>query len=185
MVKYNLGPELIFSLGYSRYSSPNFNDSDQESILKHDETINLEYIDNDTLRYFINNSLKKASHISKEILILMPLGIKGSSLFQKIIYLIKLMGSINSKFSEEFDFVSGYHVATKDKNIFSLSPNSIYENRGPIAGGIIVDIHIQYVFNNRLKTKLQLNNLFDQDGPRVVGTPPTRRNGIIELILNY
>ena len=185
MVKYNLGPELIFSLGYSLYSSPNFNDSDQESILKHDETINLENIYNDTLRYFINNSLKSFSYQQGNLYFNAPrnkgfISFSKDNLFDKNLWV-----QLTANFSEEFDFVSGYHVATKDKNIFSLSPNSIYENRGPIAGGIVVDIHIQYVFNNRLKTKLQLNNLFDQDGPRVVGTPPTRRNGIIELILNY
>ena len=91
MVKYNLGPELIFSLGYSLYSSLT-SMSNQESILKHDETINLEHIDNDTLRYFINNSLKSFSYQQGNLYFNAPSETKGSSLFKKIIYLIKIYG---------------------------------------------------------------------------------------------
>ena len=36
----------------------------------------------------------------------------------------------------------------------------------------------------KFRLKLQLNNLLDQDGPRVVGTPPTRRNMIFEILMD-
>jgi len=45
-------------------------------------------------------------------------------------------------------------------------------------------LHLQYKLNDRVRFKLQLNNLLDQDGPRVVGTPPTRRNAIFEVLLD-
>jgi len=45
-------------------------------------------------------------------------------------------------------------------------------------------LHLQYKLNDRIKLKAQLNNLLDQDGPRVVGTPPTRRNVIFEILLD-
>ena len=88
-------------------------------------------------------------------------------------------------YTEAFDFVSGYHVATANRSLASLSPNMIYENKGAIGGGWIFDMHFQFEAHERARLKLQLNNLLDQDGPRVVGTPPTRRNAILELILDY
>ena len=36
----------------------------------------------------------------------------------------------------------------------------------------------------KFRRNLVLNNLLDQDGPRVVGTPPTRRNAIFEVLLD-
>ena len=61
----------------------------------------------------------------------------------------------------------------------------IYDNKGPIGGGWIFDLHTEYTLNGRIRLKLQLNNILDQDGPRVVGTPPMRRNMIFETLFNF
>ena len=111
---------------------------------------------------------------------------KGFFGISKNDFLLKgLWVQFTGNFTEKFDFVSGYHVATSNRDLVSLSPNKIYENKGPIGGGWLFDLHFEYTINSRVRAKLQLNNILDKDGPRVVGTPPIRRNGIIEIILNY
>ena len=97
----------------------------------------------------------------------------------------KLWAQLSANYTEKFDFVSGYHVATNNRDLASLSPNKIYENKGPIGGGWIFDLHLEYTFNNWVRIKIQLNNILDQDGPRVVGTPPLKRNAIFEAVFSY
>ena len=87
-------------------------------------------------------------------------------------------------YTEKFDFISDNHYTTSDRNP-GISPNKIYENKGPIGGGWLFDLHSQYSLSDKIRFKIQLNNLLDQDGPRVVGTPPIRRNAIFEVIFNF
>ena len=58
---------------------------------------------------------------------------------------------MNLKYDEEF-----YNqVATENENFSSLSPNKIYDNKGPIGGGWIFDLHLQYKLSERIRFKLQ------------------------------
>ena len=139
---------------------------------------------NDSLRYFLDNSLKSFSFQQGRLFFNAPKN-KGFVGLSKDDFLIKnLWAQLTANYTESFDFVSGYHVATENENFSSLSPNKIYDNKGPIGGGWIFDLHLQYKLSERIRFKLQCNNLMDQDGPRVVGTPPTKRNFIFEVLVN-
>ena len=183
MFKYNLFDNVVLNTGFSLYNNLQFDDSDdvQSSLF---EDIELDSIKNDSLRYFLDNSLKSFSFQQGRLFFNAPKN-KGFIGLSKDDFIIKnLWAQLTANYTEEFDFVSGYHVATKNPSFTSLSPNSIYENKGPIGGGWIFDLHLQYKVNERLRVKLQLNNLLDKDGPRVVGTPPTRRNMIFEILMD-
>ena len=183
MFKYNLFDNVVLNTGFSLYNNLQFDDSDdvQSSLF---EDIELDSIKNDSLRYFLDNSLKSFSFQQGRLFFNAPKN-KGFIGLSKDDFIIKnLWAQLTANYTEEFDFVSGYHVATKNPSFTSLSPNSIYENKGPIGGGWIFDLHLQYKVNDRLRVKVQLNNLLDKDGPRVVGTPPTRRNMIFEILMD-
>ena len=183
MFKYNLFNSIVLNAGFSLYDNLQFDSGDDvQDVLFED--IELDSIKNDSLRYFLDNSLKSFSFQQGRLFFNAPKN-KGFIGLSKDDFLIKnLWAQLTANYTEEFDFVSGYHVATKNPSFTSLSPNSIYENKGPIGGGWIFDLHLQYQLNDRIRFKLQLNNLMDQDGPRVVGTPPTRRNAIFEVLLD-
>ena len=183
MFKYNLFDNVVLNTGFSIYDNLQFDDSDdvQSSLF---QDIELDSVKNDSLRYFLDNSLKSFSFQQGRLFFNAPKN-KGFIGISKDDFLINnLWAQLTANYTEEFDFVSGYHVATANENFSSLSPNSIYDNKGPIGGGWIFDLHLQYKLNDRIKLKAQLNNLLDQDGPRVVGTPPTRRNVIFEILLD-
>jgi len=183
MVKYNLFDDLVLSSGFSLYDNLEFdNSSDIESYY---DGLELDSVKNDTLRYFLENSLQSFSFQKSNLFFNAPKK-KGFISFSKDnILLNSLWIQLTANYTEAFDFVSGYHVASENKNLVSLSPNRIYENKGPIGGGWIFDIHMQYNITAKIRMKLQLNNLLDQDGPRVVGTPPIKRNAILEILFDY
>tara|TARA_B100000886_G_scaffold97046_1_gene64399 strand:- start:4005 stop:6929 length:2925 start_codon:yes stop_codon:yes gene_type:complete len=183
MFKYNLFGSVVLNAGFSIYDNLQFDTGDDiQDVLFED--IELDSIKNDSLRYFLDNSLKSFSFQQGRLFFNAPKN-KGFIGLSKDDFLIEnLWAQLTANYTEEFDFVSGYHVATKNPSFTSLSPNSIYDNKGPIGGGWIFDLHLQYKLNDRVRFKMQLNNLLDQDGPRVVGTPPTRRNAIFEVLLD-
>mgnify|MGYP001185630727 FL=1 len=183
MIKYNLFNDFVLNTGFSIYDNLQFDDSDdvQSSLF---EDIELDSIKNDSLRYFLDNSLKSFSFQQGRLFFNAPKN-KGFIGLSKDDFLIKnLWTQLTANYTEEFDFVSGYHVATKNPSFTSLSPNEIYDNKGAIGGGWIFDLHFQYKLNEIIRFKLQCNNLLDQDGPRVVGTPPTKRNFIFEVLFD-
>ena len=184
MIKYNFLDDVVVSTGLSLYDNLEFDNSeDIESNIY--DGLEADSINNDTLRYFVENSLKSFSFQPGRLFFNAPKN-KGFVGISKDDFLLKgLWVQLTGNYTEAFDFVSGYHVATSNRDLVSLSPNKIYENKGPIGGGWLFDLHFEYTISNRARVKLQLNNLLDKDGPRVVGTPPIRRNGIVEVIFNY
>ena len=184
MAKYTISNNIILSTGLSAYGNLTF-DSDGDASTDLDMTNLVHTVKNDTLKYFIENSLRSYSYQPGKLFFNAPtkkgfLALSFDGILSK-----KLWAQLSANYTEKFDFVSGYHVATINTNYASLSPNKIYENKGPIGGGFIFDLHLEYTLNNRVRFKMQLNNLLDQDGPRVVGTPPLKRNAILEVIFNY
>ena len=140
--------------------------------------------DNDTLNYFLNNLVKAISPKENSLSFNAP-STKGFLSFGKNnLFLYNLFAKINLTYTSKFDFISGYHVNTDDVNIISLSPNQFYNNPGSIGGNIIIDLSISYSFNDYV-FRLALNNLTDQDGPRLVSTPPLRRNFQTEFVYEF
>ena len=140
--------------------------------------------DNDTLNYFLNNLVKAISPKENSLSFNAP-STKGFLSFGKNnLFLYNLFAKINLTYTSKFDFISGYHVNTDDVNIISLSPNQFYNNPGSIGGNILIDLSISYSFNNYV-FRLALNNLTDQDGPRLVSTPPLRRNFQTEFVYEF
>ena len=140
--------------------------------------------DNDTLNYFLNNLVKAISPKENSLSFNAP-STKGFLSFGKNnLFLYNLFAKINLTYTSKFDFISGYHVNTDDVNIISLSPNQFYNNPGSIGGNILIDLSISYSFNDYV-FRLALNNLTDQDGPRLVSTPPLRRNFQTEFVYEF
>jgi len=184
MLKYNLISDVVLSVGFSVYDNLQFEtDSGEETNLFED--IELDSIKNDTLLNFIENSLQSLSYQPGKLFFNAPKNKGFFSISKDGLFTDNLWVQLTGNYTEAFDFVSGYHVATENQSLASLSPNMIYENKGAIGGGWIFDMHFQFQPIERARLKLQLNNLLDQDGPRVVGTPPTRRNIIFEVLLDY
>ena len=182
MLKYNLFDDAVVSFGISLYDEPNFDDAksaDADLI----EAINIDSVKNDTLKYFLRNSLKSYNSL-KDNQFNTPTNKGFFSLSKDGLFTDKLWVQLTGNYTEKFDFISGFHYATEDRSP-GISPNKIYENKGPIGGGWLFDLHTQYSLNEKVRFKIQLNNLLDQDGPRVVGTPPIRRNAIFEMIFNF
>ena len=140
--------------------------------------------DNDTLNYFLNNLVKAISPKENSLSFNAP-STKGFLSFGKNnLFFYNLFAKINLTYTSKFDFISGYHVNTDDVNIISLSPNQFYNNPGSIGGNILIDLSISYSFNDYV-FRLALNNLTDQDGPRLVSTPPLRRNFQTEFVYEF
>ena len=184
MAKYELTNRMILSTGLSIYDNLNFDSAESEGSAV-ESLGGLDSLKNDTLAYFIEKSLQSYSTNPNRLFFNAPKNKGFLAIAYNGLFTDKLWVQLSGSYAEEFDFVSGYHVATEDTNLVSLSPNSIYDNQGAMGGGWIVDLHLEYTISNKVRLKLQLNNLFDQDGPRVVGTPPMRRNGILEVLFNY
>ena len=87
-------------------------------------------------------------------------------------------------YTSKFDFISGYHVNSDDLDLISLSPNQFYNNPGSIGGNPIVNLAISYSFKDYI-IRVALNNLTDKDGPRLVSTPPLRRNFQTEFVYEF
>ena len=140
--------------------------------------------DNDTLNYFLNNLVKAISPKQNSLSFNAPstkgffsVG-KANALFEN------LYAKLNITYNEKFDFISGYHVSSDDTDLISLSPNRFYENLGSIGGNIIFDISLSYDLNAYV-FRIALHNLTDKDGPRLVSTPPLRRNFQAELAYEF
>ena len=184
MIKYNFADGYIFSMGFSFYDNLKFDEiSDENNDLL--QGINVDSVKNDTLRYFLENSLQSYSFQPGKLYFNAPKNKGFFSVSKDGIFIEPLWIQLTGSYTQAFDFVSGYHVATANRNLASLSPNRIYENKGPIGGGWIFDLHAEYTLNDKIRLKFQLNNILDQDGPRVVGTPPMRRNMIFETLFNF
>ena len=184
MVKYNLFDNMVLSVGLSLYDNLKFDSADDIDAKLYDD-LEIDSVKNDTLRYFLENSLQSFSFQPGKLFFNAPKNKGFFGISKDGIFTDKLWMQLTGNYTEAFDFVSGYHVATENTDLVSLSPNRIYENKGPIGGGWIFDLHTQYQLTDRVNLKLQLNNLLDEDGPRVVGTPPTKRNMIFEILFNY
>ena len=184
MMKYNLMEDVVLSVGLSLYDNLKFDSADELDINLYD-ALESDSIKNDTLRYFVDNSLQSFSFQPGRLYFNAPKNKGFFSLAKDDVFMKGLWMQFSGNYTEAFDFVSGYHVATANRDLVSLSPNKIYDNKGPIGGGWLFDLHLQYTVNERVRLKLQLNNLADKDGPRVVGTPPIRRNGIMEIVFSY
>tara|TARA_B100002051_G_scaffold274824_1_gene316918 strand:+ start:457 stop:3126 length:2670 start_codon:yes stop_codon:yes gene_type:complete len=140
--------------------------------------------DNDTLNYFLNNLVKAISPKENSLSFNAP-STKGFLSFGKNnLFFYNLFAKIDLTYTSKFDFISGYHVNTDDVNIISLSPNQFYNNPGSIGGNILIDLSVSYSFNDYV-FRLALNNLTDQDGPRLVSTPPLRRNFQTEFVYEF
>ena len=106
------------------------------------------------------------------------------SLGKNNLFTTGLFGEMSFTYTSKFDFISGYHVNSDDLDLISLSPNQFYNNTGPIGGNLIVNLAISYSFKDYI-IKVALNNLTDKDGPRLVSTPPLRRNFQTEFVYEY
>ena len=95
-----------------------------------------------------------------------------------------LFAKLSLTYASKFDFVSGYHVSTDDRDMISLSPNQFYDNLGAIGGNLLVDMTLAYSFKDYV-IRVALNNLTDKDGPRLVSTPPLRRNFQTEFVYEF
>ena len=139
---------------------------------------------NDTLDYFLNNLVKAISPKKNSLSFNAP-STKGFLTFGKNNFFINnLFGKVSFTYTSKFDFVSGYHVNTDDSDIISLSPNYFYENPGSIGGNILIDLALSYDIKN-YKLRFSLNNITDKDGPRLVSTPPLRRNFQTEVVYSF
>ena len=140
--------------------------------------------DNDTLNYFLNNLVKAISPKENSLSFNAP-STKGFVAIDKNnLFLNGLFAKLSLTYSSKFDFISGYHVNTDDLDLISLSPNQFYNNTGPIGGNLIVNLAISYSFKDYI-IKVALNNLTDKDGPRLVSTPPLRRNFQTEFVYEF
>ncbi len=140
--------------------------------------------DNDTLNYFLNNLVKAISPKENSLSFNAPTTKGFLSLGKNNLFFNDLFAKINFTYTSKFDFISGYHVNTANSNIISLSPNQFYDNPGPIGGNILVDLSISYSFSDYV-FRFALNNITDQDGPRLVSTPPLRRNFQTEFVYEF
>ena len=132
---------------------------------------------------FINNSLKSFSYQQGNLYFNAPrnkgfISFSKDNLFDKNLWV-----QLTANFSEEFDFVSGYHVGTENRNTSSLSPNLIYSNEGALGGNVLINLKFRYLFNNNISIRFMLNNITNKDGPRILGTPRIVRNYLFDV--NY
>ena len=140
--------------------------------------------DNDTLNYFLNNLVKAISPKKNSLSFNAPSTKGFLTIGKKDFFINNLFGKISFTYTSKFDFVSGYHVNTNNSDLISLSPNYFYENSGSIGGNILIDFILNYDLKN-YTFRLALNNITDKDGPRLVSTPPLRRNFQTEIVYSF
>ena len=174
---YDLSASVSY---YGNVSFEDEHDNEMPSLAEWEQ----QNFDNDTLNYFLNNLVKAISPKENSLSFNAPSTKGFLSLGKNNLFLYNLFAKIDLTYSSKFDFISGYHVNTDDVNIISLSPNQFYNNPGSIGGNILIDLSISYSFNNYV-FRLALNNLTDQDGPRLVSTPPLRRNFQTEFVYEF
>ena len=138
---------------------------------------------NDTLNYFLNNMIKSYSFSPTELYYNAPKSKGTFAISYDNLILPDLWGELSFNYVSKFDFVSGYHVGTENRNISSLSPNLIYENEGPLGGNILMNLKLRYDINDKISIRFILNNITNKDGPRILGTPRIVRSYLLDL--NY
>jgi hypothetical protein len=175
--------DFEFSMSMSYYGTVIFED-DHDNEMPSLADWEQQNFENDTLNYFLNNLVKAISPKENSLAFNAP-STKGFLAIGKNNLLVdNLFAKLSLTYSSQFDFVSGYHVSTSDPNMISLSPNSFYDNSGAIGGNILIDLAFSYRINNYV-LRLALNNLSDKDGPRLVSTPPLRRNMMTEFVYEF
>lgn len=140
--------------------------------------------DNDTLNYFLNNLVKAISPKENSLSFNAPSSKGFLAIGKNNLFLNNLFARLSLTYTSKFDFISGYHVNTDNVDMISLSPNQFYDNSGSIGGNLIIDINMAYNFKDYV-IRIAFNNLTDQDGPRLVSTPPLRRNFQTELVYEF
>ena len=138
---------------------------------------------NDTLNYFLNNMIKSYSFSPTELYYNAPKSKGTFAISYDNLILPDFWGELSFNYVSKFDFVSGYHVGTENREIASLSPNLIYENEGPLGGNILMNLKLKYDINDKISIRFILNNITNKDGPRILGTPRIVRNYLMDL--NY
>ena len=133
---------------------------------------------------FLNNLVKAISPKKNSLSFNAPSTKAFLTIGKKDFFIKNLFGKISFTYTSKFDFVSGYHVNTSNLDLISLSPNYFYENSGAIGGNVLMDLILSYDFKNYI-FRLALNNINDKDGPRLVSTPPLRRNFQTEIVYSF
>ncbi len=182
-LKYYHNKNLQLALNASFYGNIYYEDSENLIEQKSYVEFNEDSTFNDTLNYFLNNMIKSYSFSPTELYYNAP-KVKGSFLISYEDFLIKnLWTELSLNYASKFDFVSGYHVGTENRNITSLSPNLIYENEGSLGGNILLNLKFRYLLNDNISIRLILNNITNKDGPRILGTPRIVRSYLLDI--NY
>ena len=175
--------DLEFSMSMSFYGTVVFED-DHDNEMPSLTDWEQQNFENDTLNYFLNNLVKAISPKENSLAFNAPSTKGFLSIGKNNLFTDNLFAKLSLTYSSQFDFVSGYHVSTSDPDMISLSPNSFYENSGAIGGNFLIDLAFSYRINNYV-LRLALNNLSDKDGPRLVSTPPLRRNMMTEFVYEF
>ena len=114
-------------------------------------------------------------------------GVSVNDLFIQGLYF-----ELSGKYNSQFNFESGGWVYSDDEQNQSYLftgcgcegfANLFYETQPPLGGNIIYDMKLNYDISQNLKLKMSINNLTDEDDVRLVGSPKSRRFGLLEL--NY
>ena len=175
--------DFEFSMSMSYYGTVVFED-DHDNEMPSLADWEQQNFENDTLNYFLNNLVKAISPKENSLAFNAPSTKGFLAIGKNNLFTDNLFAKLSLTYSSQFDFVSGYHVSTSDPNVISLSPNSFYDNSGAIGGNILIDLAFSYRIDNYV-LRLALNNLSDKDGPRLVSTPPLRRNMMTEFVYEF
>ena len=182
LAKYAID-DLEFSFSMSYYGNVLFDDehdNEMPSLAEWEQ----QNFDNDTLNYFLNNLVKAISPKENSLAFNAPSTKGFLAVGKNNLFFEDLFAKLSLTYASKFDFVSGYHVNTDDRDMISLSPNQFYDNLGAIGGNLLVDMTLAYSFKDYV-IRVALNNLTDKDGPRLVSTPPLRRNFQTEFVYEF
>ena len=114
-------------------------------------------------------------------------GVSVSDLFFRGLYF-----ELSGKYNSQFNFESGGWIYSEDEQNLSYLytgcgcegfANKFFDTRPPLGGNTIYDLKLNYDISQNLKIKMSINNLTDKDDVRLVGSPKSRRYGLLEL--NY
>lgn len=114
-------------------------------------------------------------------------GVSVNDLFFRGLYF-----ELSGKYNSQFNFESGGWIYSEDEQNLSYLytgcgcegfANKFFDTRTPLGGNVIYDLKLNYDISQNLRIKLSINNLTDKDDVRLVGSPKSRRFGLLEL--NY
>jgi iron complex outermembrane receptor protein len=89
-----------------------------------------------------------------------------------------LFGSFSGRWVQAYDFVSGYHSATKaGKGTGSRQ----FKDKGPLGGFTTFDVNLSYAVSPQVQLKLSATNIFDEGHRETVGSPEIRRLILTEI----